>query len=238
MTKQIVDQIIYEGERHLPLSISGKGLPHPRDFGLNPFTISTACWRGFYCQYTVRDNRLWLTHLVVRDITEYPPISGVHALYEENRFLEDDEVEPEHLLGRGVGKIVGSPDRSKIGRRELHYDGGIYTSLNVFAPLTGGILLGIGDIETPYIQYDLHYLITSQIILELVFRDGELVNKIDHSATIAGKREQLLSLQRPDFGTSEYEVFKIEIKEWIRSALTYPYLFGDIGWLREIYSRD
>ncbi len=236
MTKQIVDQIIYEGERHRPLSISGKGLPHPRDFGLRPGMMSTACWRGFYCEYTVRQDQLWLTHLVVHHDGEYPPIAGVNALYEDERLLGENEDEPEPLPGRWLETVWVMQGETEVSGWGIIYDGGIYANLNVPAPLTGGILLAIDDLDIPpYIQYDLSHLISSKTILELLFEKGTLVKKIDHSAAVAAKREQVLALQVPDYETPEYDLFEAEIKAWIRSTLTRDYQLFDASWLREVY---
>ena len=182
MTRQIEDLIVYEDQRREPLGISGTGLPHPKDFGLNPIPMGTACWRGFYCEYTIRQNCFWLTHLVVRQDGGYPLINGVQALYEDAYILADDEDAPEPLLGRSLGTVVGSPDKSKIGHRQVEYDGGIYRGLNVSAPLTGGILWGIDDIKVPYIQIHLNNLINTFVKTHLsthffhfshdVFHDG------------------------------------------------------------------
>jgi hypothetical protein len=232
MTKQIVDSIYYNNERHLPLSISGKGLPHPKDFVLDPFGVSSACWRGFYCDYTIRESQLWLTHLVVNHDGDYPQIDGVDAIYEEDRILKADEVEPEFLDGRYVFRSLSG---SSQGERELHYDGGIYTHLNVPAPLTGGILLGIGSVDAPYIEFDFNYLSHSETVLELLFENGVLTKTIDHSAAIAAKRDELVQKQIPEFKSAEYDLFKADIKAWIRSTLTLEYQFLDMKWLEEIY---
>ena len=235
MTKQIVDVVYHNSERLFPLSISGTGLPHPRDYGLHPFMISTACWRGFYCEYTIREDRLWLTRLVVRHDGEYPVIDGVKALYEEDRFLAADEEEPEFLLGRLVFQETVKDSETII--RELHYDGGIYENLNVPASFTGGILVNMGDVDVPYIQYDFNYLSSSETILELLFEKGVLVKTIDHSAAVAAKRDELVKKQRPEYKRAGYDLFEADIKTWIRSTLTLDYNFHDMSWLREIYAR-
>jgi hypothetical protein len=225
MTRQIVDLVVYEDQKREPLGISGTGLPHPKDFGLNPIPMGTACWRGFYCEYAIRQNHLRLTHLVVRNDGEYPPITGVTALYEDAYILNDGEDEPEPLVGRSVGTIVGSPDKSKIGHRQVQYDGGIYAGLNVPAPLTGGILWGINDINVPYIQIHLNNLISSSVILELLFENGMLVKTIDHSVVVAAKREEVLGMKHPDFRSPEYAPFEANIEAWIRSTLSLDYRF-------------
>lgn len=228
MTRQIPDIVYYKDQDHVPLSITGKGLPYPKDFDLRPLMMHTACWRGFYCNYAIRQERLWLTHLVVRHNGEYPIIGDVKALYEEERFLAADEEEPAPLRGRRVGTIVVDPDKSKIGHRMVSYDGGIYAGLNVPAPLTGGILLGIDDVDVPYIQYDLHYLITSKVILELLFDNGNLVKTNDLSAEVDQMRKYALKLPEMDHKSDFYIQFETEVKTWMRSILSLEYKFLDM----------
>jgi len=233
MTKQIVDAIYYNNERHLPISMSGKGLPHPRDYGLDPDMRSTACWRGFYYQYTIRQERLWLTHLVVNHKGDYPLIDGVSVIYEKDRILKDDEAEPEFLDGRWVLRLTSAD--SKTVKRTVHYDGGIYSNLNVLAPLTGGILLGIGDVDVPYIQYDFSHLSGYETILELLFEQGILVKTIDHSTSVAAKRDELMKVEQPEYESVEDDLFEADIQTWMRSTLMLEYKFLDMAWLREIY---
>lgn len=234
MTKQFADAIYYNNERHLPISMSGKGLPHPHDYGLDPDMRSTACYRGFYCNYTIRQNYLWLTHLVVGHDGDYPQIGGVDAIYEEDRILTDGEADPEFLEGRWVLRL--SSEESKTIERTVHYDGGIYANLKVPAPLTGGILLGIGDVDVPYIQYDFSHLSSYETVLELLFEQGDLVKTIDHSESIAAKRDELIKKEQPKYRSVKSDVFDADIQGWMRSTLMLEYKFLDIAWLREIYS--
>lgn len=237
MTNQMADRVIYEGQSHRPISIAGKGLPQPHNFGLDPFPISSACWRGFYCEYRIRKDQLWLTHLVSRHTgDQYPIIDGTTALYEEAQLLGENEDEPEELVGRWVQTVWIDDGDTEVSGWGVVYDGGIYTGLNILAPLTGGILLGVDDIDIPYIQFDLNYLLGSKTVLELLFDKGILVKTIDHSVAVTAKREEVLGLQRPAFQTADYEAFEAEVKTWIRSTLNLNYKFLTAGWLNEIYS--
>jgi hypothetical protein len=60
------------------------GLPTPADYGLVPGMMHTACWRGFYLTYLIRDEKLVLDKLTLRAAdNNYPPVNGVSAV-EEN----------------------------------------------------------------------------------------------------------------------------------------------------------
>jgi len=52
----------------------------PKEFGLTPKQISTACRRGYYATYSAENDKLQLVNLTINDETgSYPDINGVHA---------------------------------------------------------------------------------------------------------------------------------------------------------------
>lgn len=63
MTAQIPDTVLYGTGRYDLAGVGGYGLFDPGEHGLQVGMISTACWRGFICEYTVEDNQLFLTSL-------------------------------------------------------------------------------------------------------------------------------------------------------------------------------
>jgi hypothetical protein len=77
MTGQIHDRVIYEGIEYDLISVNGEGLFEPSTYGMFPKMLHTACWRGFYCTYTIEQLDLFLTSLTIRTNDEqYPPIDG------------------------------------------------------------------------------------------------------------------------------------------------------------------
>ncbi|MBZ0284800.1 MAG: hypothetical protein K8L97_28950 [Anaerolineae bacterium] len=78
MTAQITDQVFYEDDRYSITGIKGGELPTPFDFGMVPTMMSTACYRGFYNEYTVMEGKLLLTKMTVRVMdNQYKPIQNV-----------------------------------------------------------------------------------------------------------------------------------------------------------------
>jgi hypothetical protein len=63
MTAQIADGVEYRGRMYALTGIDGWGLFEPSEHGLRMGMISTACWRGYVCQYAVDDDQLILTAL-------------------------------------------------------------------------------------------------------------------------------------------------------------------------------
>lgn len=84
MTGQITDQVFYEDERYSITGIKGGELSTPMDFGMVPTMMSTACYRGFYNEYTVMDGKLLLTKMTVRVMNDqYLPIQGIRGEHDK-----------------------------------------------------------------------------------------------------------------------------------------------------------
>ena len=63
MTAQISDSVKFEGRTYTLAGVNGTGLFEPEALGLHAVPMHTACWRGFYCTYAVRDRQLELEEL-------------------------------------------------------------------------------------------------------------------------------------------------------------------------------
>jgi len=48
MTTQIEDEYFYDGELFSTIEIIGEGLTDPKEFGLEPFSATSHCWRGMF----------------------------------------------------------------------------------------------------------------------------------------------------------------------------------------------
>jgi hypothetical protein len=85
MTAQIPDEFRYNGVIYSLVGIDGSGLYTPQDFGLNPYSTCTACWRGYVMKYDCRNNQLLLVGMDV-NAKETPEINGVKPIKGENFF--------------------------------------------------------------------------------------------------------------------------------------------------------
>jgi hypothetical protein len=65
MTGQIPDRVVYQEREYALAGIGGQGLFDPTEHGLQVYSITTACWRGYLCEYSVEDDQLFLTALRV-----------------------------------------------------------------------------------------------------------------------------------------------------------------------------
>jgi hypothetical protein len=153
MTAQISEQVGYRGKRHSIAGVNGSGLFDPSEHGIQPVTISTACWRGYHCTYEVAEGSLLLTSVTV-------------GLDEEHRALAE----------RGEGpRLFG-----KVPRR-YPVRGHVYDGLREVMPFTGGLLLADGFIRELYVHMGFHPAWKFREVHELLFERGKVVKEADRS---------------------------------------------------------
>lgn len=77
MTAQISDKYTYKGDKYSIVAISNPINFHPKRFGLNPISICTSCWNGYWCEYDITEKGIFLEELFVHDANKkYPKING------------------------------------------------------------------------------------------------------------------------------------------------------------------
>lgn len=77
MTVQISDRICFDGEEFSIIGVKGDFFT-PRQFGMEPEKIHTACYRGFFATYELTDEFLLLRKLTIKEKQgNYQAISGV-----------------------------------------------------------------------------------------------------------------------------------------------------------------
>ena len=67
MTAQIHDTVLFNDESCWLIGVSGGELINPLLFGMVPKIISTACYRGYYTTYEVKDNNLFLQEISIKE---------------------------------------------------------------------------------------------------------------------------------------------------------------------------
>jgi hypothetical protein len=63
MTAQIEDVVVFRGRMYALIGVNGPGLFEPDKHGLQVHMTTTACRRGYVCEYAVDDERLFLIGL-------------------------------------------------------------------------------------------------------------------------------------------------------------------------------
>lgn len=90
MTGQIPDTFIYNEDKFELVYLKGGNLITPQDYDMNPQMLHTACYRGFYSTYEIKNNQLLLQEMVVGEITgQYPEINGVQPKQQDYRVYEN-----------------------------------------------------------------------------------------------------------------------------------------------------
>jgi hypothetical protein len=61
MTAQVDDVVVFRGRMYALIGVDGRGLFEPGEHGLQVRMITTACRRGYVCEYAVEIDQLFLT---------------------------------------------------------------------------------------------------------------------------------------------------------------------------------
>jgi len=76
MTAQIADSVLYAASDWALAGINGEPLFDPNAFGFKLRSAHTACWRGYVCTYSIRDDALLLETLTVATDGAPPVLFG------------------------------------------------------------------------------------------------------------------------------------------------------------------
>jgi hypothetical protein len=63
MTARVDDVVVFRRRMRALIGVHGRGLFEPGEHGLEVRTMTTACQRGYVCEYAVEDAQLFLTGL-------------------------------------------------------------------------------------------------------------------------------------------------------------------------------
>ncbi|HEU0293077.1 MAG TPA: hypothetical protein VFR47_10105 [Anaerolineales bacterium] len=221
MTAQITDQFVLRDQRYTIAGVKGNELFVPENFGLEPFSLGSGCWRGYVCEYGLKDEHLVLERLGIslgyyaepeaelkarrkfQDI-EGPPINGVIPF------------KPTKPIDKIAGKkliIHGILDQ------DCEYFNNAYKGLGLRINFTGGILIGDGFIERLFVGMGFQPAWKYKMVMELSFVDGMMTEQRNVSHQIGELRQKMIKQRlEPDLKAS-----KDELRTWIESAFSLDY---------------
>lgn len=180
MTAQIGDLYKHKNEEYSIVALSAPLSFDPRNYGLEPQPRCTACYRGYWCDYDITDDGLFLENLYLfNGDGNYPDFLGKAISPEE--YQECDSY-------KGKKKI-----RKKIPRFMGHR---VYENVQLLIPYTGKILLGKDFLSKYYIHMGYQRPFAYKTLIEFIFEDGIPLDIIDHSKT-AEKLRQSINLKDP-----------------------------------------
>lgn len=144
MTAQVGDRFTFKKEGYSIVAISNSLGFNPMKYGIMPIGVCTACWAGYWCEYNISDDGIYLHNLYINSQNgEYPDINGV-SVYQPN----DKEFE---YMGHHA-----------------------YKNLNLRMNYTGKILVGKDFIHKYYIHMGYQRALAYKTLKEFVFENGEL----------------------------------------------------------------
>ena len=155
MTAQRGDTFIHKGNSYIAAAMTSPTGFNPADYGLIPKAVCTACWRGYWCDYEIRDNGLYLKNLYIHTQDDhYPDINGVS---------------------------VAIRDTDPFNVSSEHFGHCKYEDVGLFIPYTGKIIAGAGFIDRYYRHMGFQSPYAYRSLMEFIFEDGALKKAIDHS---------------------------------------------------------
>lgn len=168
MTAQVSDKFYYNDKEYTLVTISEKIKFHPKDYGIIPQMIHTACYRGFHCDYVIKNEILYLNNFTVNSANgNYPEINGKKPI-PDSWFVE---------ICKERGQDFTGPCE--------------YKDLELPIEFTGRIVLGDGFIKKYYIHMGFQRAWAYEELIELEIEDGLVVNLINHSEKAKSFREAI-----------------------------------------------
>lgn len=168
MTAQIGDIFKYRKDKYCLANMSEGFEWHPSDFGLNPESCTTACHRGFFCEYTIKDNQLFLTELCIHCKNEkYPLLFGKSC--DRDKFMRPKE----NLLGHCT-----------------------YSNINIPIEYTGTMLLGNDFIEKYYIGWSVELPHGFKKLFAVEFEKGKVIGEQELSKATRNYRNLMLEFKK------------------------------------------
>ena len=192
MTQQIPDFFYYEGKELKIVGINGEGLYTPKDFGIETISASTACWRGYFMRYEIKDNQLFLEGFHVRT---------------------PDGIVPPEINNTAPARL--SKEYNPMGLRGLgfRYD---YKDVYLKLPFTGSLLLGNKPLREEYVHMGFPSATSFQTVLKFEFKDGDLVRVED----ISEKAEEVRLKNGDPKGYSPDSDSPEDIQKWIEKRFS------------------
>jgi len=169
MTGQEPDRFYYKDQRLDLVGIKGSDLTIPSDFGIETYSGSTSCWRGYIMRYKIIGNQLVL--------------EGFWFNSKNEDLLEINGVKPIKL----VRKTSDPEDPEYWMSLMFKFE---YRNLNKKIQFTGSIWLAKDFIDGEYVHMGFQSPTAYKTVLKFDFNDGIIVNVEDKSEAVEIAREK------------------------------------------------
>ena len=195
MTYQIRDRISIEHQQYtIERCTDWEELFNPNTHGIQAVEASSACYRGFYCDYAILDRQLLLMNLSIE-------------------LNMSDRLKLKY--GRSERLLFGKSPELSNARVGTSF---IYRDLCHSIPYSGGMLIVNGDIMMG-LEIRIHYPIyVREKVCEAVFELGHLISIVDYSDRMMETRNQIIKSSKI---TSPLDSFPQSIEDKILAEYFY-----------------
>ena len=162
MSAQIMDSVIIENSTYRIIEVSAPGMMFkPSEYGLGPNMRCTACYRGHWCDYQIKDSNLFLKDFYMyNEEQKYPTLNGVDVL----------------------GEVTSESE--KMGHKK-------YEDVFLFMPYTGKMLVGEEKVFDFYVNGGRQKCWAYKKLIECTFEEGKLISLMDYSSLAEKLREYI-----------------------------------------------
>ena len=189
MTAQIEDIYRYGGKPYTVTALSEPTVFHPQDYGLIPHSSGSTCWRGYWCEYEIADDRLYLQDLYLynRD-GNYPDCNGIPS------------------TGPKYKKADFHSELSYVLATAFHHHR--YADINLFIPYSGRILAGANPLGDYSINMGFQRPFAYETLIEFIFEEGILLATVNQSDAAKQFRASIdLNDLKWQYGSADIEQF-------------------------------
>jgi hypothetical protein len=167
MTAQIGEKLFYKGKEYRMASEPPILSPALKNYEINFIGNCTACWRGYFGKWEIKDEKLFLKEISgvaeVTDMTKYK--EGKHQL---KKLMKQGEI-----TSKQYGKLLEKLREEVTEQKEINIHFLYQTSEPVFADwFTGEIRVPMGEM-LQYVHMDYYSVFEEDMFLE--FSKGILI---------------------------------------------------------------
>jgi hypothetical protein len=194
MTAQINDTCFHRKIDFAVAGISGSGLFDPATIGIEPVSMSTACWRGYVAHYSILAGELFLTSLHIG-------------------LPQDATIRARAGKGPELFGVLPTADR---------FSGFLYEGFQSRVTFTGGLLLAHEFIRELYVHMGFHPAWKYKDVREVILDAGRVTSDFDRSADMAAARTKFIDDTKHSDERFN-EPTRRELEAWIERCFSRDY---------------
>ena len=92
MTAQIPDTYRYKSKVYDIVAMTNPMGFDPKDYGLEPHSSCTACWRGYWCEYVIKYGKLIMERLLLYNTVKQLRLKKSARQRRQNTYMIDGDL--------------------------------------------------------------------------------------------------------------------------------------------------